>query len=205
MKQLIFDDLYSWSVFSDTRQMDFNGHLWVRPEGNVLIDPPPMIPSDLVQLYQLGNTDYIIITNRDHEREAFFFQKEMGAKVLVHEADAGQLTQPADQTLTDGEMIVPGLSVISLHHGKSPGEIALYFSEKKAILFGDHVIGRPMGALNLLESAKLQDANLAREEVQKILQLSFDAVLVGDGHSILTNAQKSLTDCLTRAREGAAS
>ena len=47
MKRIICDDLYCWSVFSEMRQVDFNGHLWVRPEGNILIDPVPMIDSDL--------------------------------------------------------------------------------------------------------------------------------------------------------------
>ena len=192
--------LYCWSVFSEPRQMDFNGHLWVRPEGNILIDPPPMIASDLAQLHSLGKTQYIVITNRDHEREALFFQKETGAQIVIHTADASQLAHPADRTITDQEAIVPGLIAISLHHGKSPGEIALYFSEEKIILFGDHVIGRPMGALSFLEAEKFQNPNLAREEVQKLLSLSFDAVLVGDGHSILTYARESLTDCLNRAR-----
>ena len=54
MKQLLFDDLYSWSRFSEERQIDFNGHLWVRPEGNVLIDPVPMSESDLTQFDELG-------------------------------------------------------------------------------------------------------------------------------------------------------
>ncbi len=200
MKQLIFDDIYCWSVFSEPRQMDFNGHLWVRPEGNILIDPPPMIPSDLTQLHQLGEVDSIIITNKDHERETFFFQKETGAKVIVHEADAASLTHPPDRQITDGEIIVPGLTAFSLCFGKSPGEVALYFSEKEIMLFGDHVIGRPMGTLTLLEAEKFQDPDRAREELSRLLLLSFDAVLVGDGHSILTGARQCLINCLNRAR-----
>ena len=39
MKRLIFEDIYSWGVFSRDRQIDFNGHLWVRPDGNILVDP----------------------------------------------------------------------------------------------------------------------------------------------------------------------
>jgi hypothetical protein len=38
MKRLLPPDFYSWSVFSDARQIDFNGHLWVRHVGNVVID-----------------------------------------------------------------------------------------------------------------------------------------------------------------------
>jgi hypothetical protein len=34
----ITDDLACWSVFHEIRQLDFNGHLWRRDGGNVLID-----------------------------------------------------------------------------------------------------------------------------------------------------------------------
>ena len=79
MKRVLFDDFYSWSVFNERRQIDFNGHLWVRDEGNVLIDPAAMIESDLQQLQQLGGAAWIVLTNRDHEREAAVFQERTGA------------------------------------------------------------------------------------------------------------------------------
>ena len=46
MKRLIFEDMYTWGVFSPERQVDFNGHLWVRPDGNILIDPVAMSDAD---------------------------------------------------------------------------------------------------------------------------------------------------------------
>jgi len=49
MKRLLPPDFYSWSVFSDARQIDFNGHLWVRRVGvgNVVIDPVAISEADL--------------------------------------------------------------------------------------------------------------------------------------------------------------
>ena len=82
MKQLIYSDIYSWSIFSEMRQLDFNGHLWVRSEGNILIDPVPMIDSDLNQLAALGGAELIVITNCDHEREAEDFRKHTGSADL---------------------------------------------------------------------------------------------------------------------------
>ena len=130
MKQLTFNDIYSWSIFSEMRQVDFNGHLWVRPEGNILIDPVPMIDSDLNQLDKLGGASLIVLTNSDHEREAEFFRKRTGANIVIHEADAEALEVAADRQIIDGEEIVPGLRAIHLRYGKSPGEIALYFPEE---------------------------------------------------------------------------
>jgi uncharacterized cupin superfamily protein len=198
MKRLIFDDLYSWSIFSEMRQIDFNGHLWVRPEGNILVDPPPMIDSDLTQLEKLGGAAWIVITNRDHEREAAFFRQRTGAKIVVHEADADELSVTAERLIGDGEEIVPGLRAIHLRYGKSPGEIALYLPEKGAMLSGDLVVGEPIGSLTLLADEKLQDPPKAALELRKILALQFNTILVGDGHSILRDARRQLVECLQR-------
>ena len=59
MKQVLFSDMYSWSVFSEPRQIDFNGHLWRRPDGNVLIDPVAMTAADLEQFDALGGAAFI--------------------------------------------------------------------------------------------------------------------------------------------------
>lgn len=198
MKRIIWDDLYCWSIFSEMRQVDFNGHLWVRPDGNILIDPVPMIDSDLEQLKQLGGAAWIVVTNRDLEREAAVFRKRTGAKIAVHQADADALSVQADRLIVDGEEIVPGLRAIHLPSGKSPGEIALYFPEQRAILSGDLIVGEPIGSFTLLADGKLDDPAQAALALRKILALPFDALLVGDGHSILQDARQRLIECLQR-------
>ena len=196
MKRLIFEDIYSWSVFSEARQIDFNGHLWVRDEGNILIDPVPICDADRAQFEQLGGAKWIVITNRDHEREAAEFQEWTGAEVIVHEADADLLDIKPSRTIREGETIVSGLKAVHLPFGKSPGEIALYFSQKQVILFGDLVAGEPMGRLTLLADEKLEDAPKAAMQLRKLLPLDFKAVLVGDGHSLFSEGRQELIECL---------
>ena len=196
MKRLIFEDIYSWSVFSEARQIDFNGHLWIREEGNIAIDPVEMSDADRAQFEQLGGAKWIVITNRDHEREAAAFQEWTGAEVIVHEADADLLENKPSRTIRDGETIVPGLRAVHLPFGKSPGEIALYFSDKQAVLFGDIVAGEPMGRLTLLANEKLEDAPKAAIQLRKVLPLNFNAVLVGDGHSLFRDGRQELVECL---------
>ena len=178
------------------RQIDFNGHLWVREEGNVLIDPVPMTAADLEQFDQLGGAAWIVLTNRDHEREAAFFQDRTGARIAAHRADADLFDQPPDRRLDDGEEIVPGLQVVHLAHGKSPGEIALYWPNLKLVLAGDLVVGAPLGRITLLPDAKLADPPQAALGLRKLLQLDFDALLMGDGHSVLHDARRLLLECL---------
>ena len=201
MKRLIFEDIYSWSVFSPERQVDFTGHLWVRPDGNILIDPVPMSDADKEHLMALGGAKSIVLTNADHEREAAAFEAWTVADVIVHEADADALNITPTRTVQDREAIVPSLHAIHLEHGKSPGEIALYFPEKQTVLFGDLVVGEPMGALTLLADAKLSDPPKAALELRKILGLRFNTILVGDGHSIFKDARQHLVDCLQARRD----
>ena len=194
MKQ-VYSDMYCWSVFNEDRQIDFNGHLWVREEGNVLFDPVPMIESDLAQLDRLGGAAWIVVTNRDHEREAGAFRERTGARVIAHEADADTLSASVDRAVGEGE-ILPGLQAVHLEHGKSPGEIALYWPEREVVLAGDLVVGAPVGRLSLLADEKLDDAPEAALECRKLLALRFDAILVGDGHSLVTGAREQLLRCL---------
>lgn len=196
MKQVMFDDMYCWSVFNEDRQIDFNGHLWVREGGNVLIDPVPMSEGDLRQFDEMGGAKWIVITNRDHEREAAFFKRRTGAEVVAHAVDAPLLKVEVDRTVEDGGRIVAGLRVVHLRYGKSPGEMALYWSKRGLVLAGDLIVGAPVGKFSLLMDEKLEDPPQAALELRKLLALSFDAILVGDGHSIMQGAREALLDCL---------
>jgi uncharacterized cupin superfamily protein len=192
----VFDDLYCWSVFNEQRQIDFNGHLWRRDDGNVLVDPVPMIDSDMAQLDALGGAAWIVVTNRDHEREAAAFRERTGARIVAHEADVAALDVAVDRALVDGEELVPGLRAVHLEHGKSPGEIALYWQERGALLAGDLVVGDPVGRISLLADDKLADAPAAALQCRKLLALDFDALLVGDGHSLVSDGREQLLRCL---------
>ena len=70
MKRLHRTDLYGWSAFDETRNLDFHSVLWVRPGGNVAIDPLPLSPHDRKHLDALGGVAFVVVTNADHVRNA---------------------------------------------------------------------------------------------------------------------------------------
>lgn len=193
MKRLMFDNLYSWSVFDDEKQFDFNGHLWVRAEGNVLVDPVPMQASDLLQLDDLGGASLIILTNRDHDRDALAFKEHTGAEIVAHEADVPGFDFPIDRKVRDGAEIVPDLRVLHLEHGKSPGEIALIWLGGRVAFIGDFLWGAPAGSLGLGAPPKVTDHPKALLELRKLLAFpSLDTLLLGDGMSIFSGAREAL-------------
>ena len=193
MKRVMFDDLYTWSVFNEEKQFDFNGFLWVREAGNILIDPVPMSENDGAQLDALGGAALIVLTNRDHERDAVAFQERTGAQIVAHEADAPLFELAVDRTVTDGEEIVPDLQVLHLEHGKSPGEIALLWRGGRVAFIGDYVWGHPVGSLVLGAEPAVTDPAQAALQLRKLLAIpQLDALLLGDGHSICHGAKDGL-------------
>jgi len=66
MKQAHRQDLFVWSQFNEPRNLDFHSFVWVRPQGNVLIDPLPLSAHDKAHLQALGGAAHIVVTNSDH-------------------------------------------------------------------------------------------------------------------------------------------
>ena len=169
MKRLSVESFYSWSVFSEPRQIDFSGHLWVRDEGNVVIDPVAISDSDLTHLMELGGAAFIVATNRDHARMSVFFKEQTGAEFVAHEEDAPSFSFAIDRRVVDGEEIVPGMEVVHLRYGKSPGEIALVWPDLRTAFVSDLVWGGPSGSLSFLPDETLADPPRAAVELRKLL------------------------------------
>ena len=188
MKRLIFEDLYSWSVFSPERQVDFNGHLWVRPDGNILIDPVAMSDADQEHLTALGGVRSIVLTNADHEREAAALREQMGADVIVHEADADALSITPTRTFgTERRLSLVYMPSISVTEKSRRNRTLLPREGGRSLRRSGR--RRPDGSIDLLADEKLADPPKAALELRKILGLRFNTILVGDGHSIFKDAR----------------
>lgn len=199
MKALL-PNIWEWSWFSEEKQLNFNGHLLTVGEHRILVDPPPMTRGDILFAQQGGPIDYIIVTNRDHEREADQLRKEFHCTVMVPELDAKEMVLTPDKTCKDGELLPGGIWVVQLAHQKSPGESALFLETGKGILIvGDAIIGHPEGAVRLLPAEKYADIGQAREGLRRVLKYNFASLIVGDGTSIVTGAKPIVEQMLAQA------
>ncbi len=190
----IVDDILTWSRFSEAHGYDFNGHLIRHPGGNICVDPVEPSQDDLEALVGEG-VSRILLTNRNHSRAANRIRASTGARTAIHADDAdharGQNTD-IDQELTVGGRIGP-LEVIAAA-GKSPGEVALFWPERRILIVGDAVIGQPPGRCGLLPERVMDDPAGLRRSLRRFLELDFETLLVGDGQSILGEAKARLEE-----------
>ncbi len=196
MKQLL-PGIWQWSWFSDEKQLDFNGLFLTVGEHKIVIDPPPMTAEASTHIRRQGALDYIIVTNRDHIREAVAYQAEFRCQLQVPEADASQMDVKPTKTYKDGELLPGGIWAIQLKDQKSPGESALYIQQGNGVLIvGDALIGKPAGALSLLSADRYGDSAKAKEGLRRLLKYHFDSILVGDGASIIFGAKQAVEHAL---------
>jgi hypothetical protein len=196
MKLLHRPDLYCWSEFDSERNIDFHSLAWIRPEGNVLVDPLPLSEHNRSHLQSLGGARWIIITNSDHIRASQELAAQMDAQILAPKGEQASFPIPVSRWLADGDNIVPGLDAMALHGSKTPGELALVL-EETTLITGDLVRAHQAGSLMLLPNGKLVDRSQAIASVGRLAQLSkIEAVLVGDGWQIFRDGHIRLQELL---------
>jgi len=174
-------DLFCWSVFNEEKNIDFNGWVWVRPQGNIVIDPMPLCDHDWAHLESLGGAAWVVVTNSDHTRAATAVCERFGAQLAGPAGEQSDFALPVDRWLQDGDPLVPGLLALALQGSKTPGELALLL-EDSTLITGDLVRAHRAGSLMMLPDPKLTDKAAACASVQRLADLpGIQAVLVGDG------------------------
>ncbi len=117
----------------------------------------------------------------------------------IHPADAAHARDQGtaiDAELEVGERAGP-FTVVGVS-GKSPGEIALHDPARRLLVVGDAVIGNPSGQLSLLRERVMDDPARLRASVRSLLELDFDALMLGDGVPIREGGHERLRELVAR-------
>src|SRR5258708_15842575 len=189
----ILPDVLTWPWFSEKNGYDFNGYLFLDAGGNIAVGPVLMADAVLAELGRIG-VRHIVLTNRNHFRDAARLREASGGTGPAHAADAVFVREkgvPVDGAIEPGARLGP-FAVLDAH-GKSPGEIALYDEARRLLVVGDACVGKPSGALSLLPQAVIDDPTALRRSLAHLLRdVHFDALLPGDGAPILQAAHGAL-------------
>ncbi|HEX9103098.1 MAG TPA: MBL fold metallo-hydrolase [Polyangia bacterium] len=189
----IVPGILTWPWYSARFGYDFHGFFVRRPDGNLVVDPVDPTDDDLAALAREG-VARIVLTNRNHYRAAARVRERTGARVAVHPADAAFVRDhgvPVDDALAHFGRVGPFVVVPAA--GKSPGEIALHWPEKRLLIVGDACVGTPPGGLSLLPPAVIDAPDELRQSLRRIAaELDFDTLLFADGESILRGGRAAL-------------
>jgi glyoxylase-like metal-dependent hydrolase (beta-lactamase superfamily II) len=186
----ILPHIYTWGSTYEDRPWDLNGYAVVLGEGTVLIDPPAPQEADWPKFDALKPVTRIVLTNRDHVRDAELFRQRFGARLVGGAEEAKQFAPVViDELVHEDELIAGALQVIHLP-GKSPGEIALLYG--RILFLGDAIIGNPPGSLGLIPEHKLDDPKLLRQSLRKLRNYEYDALLFCDGKPVMTGGKRAV-------------
>ena len=189
----ILKDVYTWSVYSEEKKLNFNGHFIVSQHplfGNVIIDPPQASDSDLEQMESLGFVQHIIITNRDHIRRSEEFQQKFGADIQINTNDITGSAMVSDRNFNHGDMIAGFLQAVVIPDNKTPGDTALFWADREILFLCDALIGKPPGIVTLLPEEKYDDIVKAKAGIRILQNLDYKHLLLGDGESILRKGKE---------------
>lgn len=196
MQKTIVPDVWTWKRWQSERSMDFNSWFCKGDGLNIVFDPLEPDADDLRQIEELGGVDWVVVTNRDHERATKLFVDRFEAKVAAGDRDADELSVGVTQRFGDDDLF-HGWRVIELEGFKSPGEIALSSNVRRTVILGDSLWGDPAGSLRFMPDAKLEDpqrAVLSMRRVRGVVRL--ENILVGDGAPIYGNARAAIGRCI---------
>jgi len=195
MQKTVVSGTFLWSAWQPDRNIFFNSCFIETPEGNLIVDPLPLNESDAAEIDARGGAAWVIITNRDHQRDAENVARRFTAKIAASALDADEMSISVDRLLSDGDVIATA-RVIGLEGMKTPGEFALFFSDRSMVLAGDALWGDPAGSVRLMPDEKLADPVQAARSLGKVRALSPKHVLLGDGAPIFGGAFEAICACL---------
>jgi len=191
----IVPGISTWPAYSARFGYDFNGFLIPRSDGGgIIVDPVEPSADDLGAIAAAGVTR-IVLTNRNHYRAAARVREHTGARVAVHPADADFVRGKGvtvDDALEHGGRVGP-FTVVDAS-GKSPGEVALHWPERRLLVVGDACVGNPPGKLGLLPAAVIDDLPRLQASLRRLAELDLETLIVGDGAHIFSGARQALRD-----------
>ncbi|MGH7684827.1 MAG: MBL fold metallo-hydrolase, partial [Vulcanimicrobiaceae bacterium] len=103
MEATVIPGFSMWSQWQPDRNLYFNSFFIETPSGNVVVDPLPLDDALAADIEKRGGVEWIVVTNRDHERATAAAAERFGAKVAASAPEAELLTVSVDRKLEAGD------------------------------------------------------------------------------------------------------
>lgn len=170
--------IHYWSI-SDDRIGGFisAAHSVESDEGTILVDPLPLAPASLESL---GEVTAICLTSGSHQRSAWRYREELGARVFAP-ALSKELDGEPDSRYGEGDLLPGGLQAI-FTPGAGTTQHTFLLEREQGVAFVPDMLMREEGSeLRLVPAEYMHDPDEARRSVERLLDLDFSVLCLSHG------------------------
>ena len=178
-----------WSI-SDDRigGVISTAHAVDSAEGTVLVDPLPLAPSGIDRL---GDVMSICLTSGSHQRSAWRYREELGARVYAP-ALSKELDEEPDGRYDEGDALPGGLKEIFTPGAGTTQHTFLLEGNQGVAFVPDLLMRPPDSKLGLVPAEFMHDPDEARRSVEKLLVLHFSVLCLSHGLPVLDDPQAAI-------------
>jgi hypothetical protein len=187
--------VWHWLVKDDRIGAWSSAHAVSSDEGTILVDP---LPLEAEALAGLGDVTAICITAGTHQRSAWRYRRELGARVYAP-ALSRQVEEEPDVRYGDGDRLPGGLvAVFTPGAGTTQHTFVLARDQGGIAFVPDLLTNYPDRGLAFVEEEHLHDPEEMRRSVRKLLDLPFTVLCLAHGRPIREAPKEAIRDLLAR-------
>jgi hypothetical protein len=167
----------------------------VRGDGSAVFVDPVRLTDDA--LAGLGPVTAICLTAQCHQRSAWRFRRELGARVWAPEGTRPMEEEP-DERYREGDVLPGGLRAV---HTPGPEQVHFSFlrSGEPAVLFcSDLLTHYEGGELDFVPLRYHDDPEQTRRTVEGLLELPFDVLCLDHGAPLADDPKGAIRQLLSR-------
>ena len=184
--------VWHWRIHDDRINFLSAAHAVQTAEGTVLIDPVPLAPDALAEL---GPVAAILISAGTHQRSAWRYRRELGAKVYAP-ALSKEIDEEPDARYSDGDRLPGGLLAV-FTPGAGTTQHTFLLDRGPGVAFVPDMLARPPdGPLSLVPAEYMHDPEEARRSVEKLLGLKFSVLCLAHGAPLLDDPHGAIRGVL---------
>ncbi len=184
--------VWHWRVNDDRIDFISAGHAVAAAEGTVLIDP---VRLSAEALERLGHVTAVCLTTGSHQRSAWRYRRELGAKVYAP-ALSRTLAEEPDVRYGEGDQLPGGLSAV-FTPGAGTSQHTFLLGDGRDVAFVPDLLARPVdGAVELVPARYMHDPAEARRSLERLLDLPFSILCLAHGAPVLEDPKAAIRAAL---------